>query len=319
MPESFGARLREQRERQQIVLAAIADQTKIKLSLLEGLERDDISRWPDGIFRRAYIRAYASAIGLDADVVLRDFLQMYPEPVDEIATEATGGAAGGPPTRLRYLVGTAIGALARLPRSKAQNPPSPIADVATAPAVPKSMVEPSPAPATEPSEPDPDLLSAAQLCTSLSRIDDVRQAKPLLDQIARVFDATGLMLWTWDAGREKLMPTLARGYSPQVLAHLPGVRRDAHNATAAAFRSARPCTVDGGDAASGALVVPLMAPRGCVGVLALELPRHRERLQSVRALAMIVAAQLARLLVVTSSAGGETVAPAGAAEALAVS
>jgi len=318
MSESFGTRLREQRERQQIVLAAIADQTKIKLSLLEGLERDDISRWPTGIFRRAYIRAYAAAIGLDADVILREFLQIYPEPVEEVATDAPNGAAGGPPTRLRYLVGTAVGALTRFQRSKAQDPPSAIAGVAAAPAVPTSTAEPLPMPA-EPSEPVPDLLSTAQLCTSLSRIDDLREATPLLDQIARVFDAAGLMLWTWDASREKLMPTLARGYSPQVLAHLPGVRRDAQNATAAAFRSARPCTVDGGDAANGALEVPLMAPRGCVGVLALELPRHREKLQSVRALAMIVAAQLARLLVAASSVDAENIAPAGAQEALALS
>ena len=43
MDESFGARLRAQRERQQVELATIAEQTKIKLSLLEGLERDDVS------------------------------------------------------------------------------------------------------------------------------------------------------------------------------------------------------------------------------------------------------------------------------------
>ena len=46
MPESFGARLRQQRERQQIALTAIAEQTKIGLSLLEALERDDLSHWP---------------------------------------------------------------------------------------------------------------------------------------------------------------------------------------------------------------------------------------------------------------------------------
>jgi hypothetical protein len=43
MPESFGARLRERRERQHVALATIAEQTKIKLSLLEALERDDYS------------------------------------------------------------------------------------------------------------------------------------------------------------------------------------------------------------------------------------------------------------------------------------
>ncbi len=65
MPESFGARLRQRRERQQIALTSIAEQTKISLSLLEALERDDVSHWPAGIFRRAFIRTRrpARAVG----------------------------------------------------------------------------------------------------------------------------------------------------------------------------------------------------------------------------------------------------------------
>src|SRR6266571_1621198 len=98
MSESFGARLRQQRERQQIALITIAEQTKIKLSLLDALERDDVSHWPAGIFRRAFIRAYAHAIGLEPDVVLREFLELYPDPfaVDEAAsTTAPGTDARG--------------------------------------------------------------------------------------------------------------------------------------------------------------------------------------------------------------------------------
>ena len=53
MPDSFGTRLRLQRERQQIALATIAEQTKIKQSLLEELEHDNASHWPTSIFRRA--------------------------------------------------------------------------------------------------------------------------------------------------------------------------------------------------------------------------------------------------------------------------
>src|SRR5258706_15933201 len=114
MPESFGTRLRQRRERQQIALATIADQTKIKMSLLEGLERDDVSHWPSGIFRRAFIRAYAHAIGLEPDVVVREFLELYADPVEVVAAisaiapgSENGSVAAGPPTRIRYLVGTA--------------------------------------------------------------------------------------------------------------------------------------------------------------------------------------------------------------------
>src|SRR5258705_6820483 len=125
MAESFGTRLRAQRERQQVTLATIAEQTKIKLSLLEGLERDDVSHWPEGIFRRAFVRSYARAIGLEPDVVVREFLELHPDSV-EMSPEAFSAAPGvggasvsrRPPMRLRYLVASAItglrGALQRV-------------------------------------------------------------------------------------------------------------------------------------------------------------------------------------------------------------
>ena len=56
---SFGARLRYERERRKISIASIAENTKILGALLEGVERDDVSRWPTGFYRRAFMRAYA--------------------------------------------------------------------------------------------------------------------------------------------------------------------------------------------------------------------------------------------------------------------
>jgi transcriptional regulator with XRE-family HTH domain len=78
----FGQRLRLERERRRITLASIAANTKISLHLLEGLERGQLSRWPSGIFRRSFIRAYAEAIGLDPDEVMREFLERFPDPPD---------------------------------------------------------------------------------------------------------------------------------------------------------------------------------------------------------------------------------------------
>src|SRR6267378_1210221 len=119
MPESFGARLRQRRE-QQHALSTIAEQTKIKLSLLEELERDDVRHWPAGIFRRAFVRAYAHAIGLEPDVVVREFLELHPDPIEVVATVSAVPPQGGtdvsprPPTRLGYLVGSAVDFLSRL-------------------------------------------------------------------------------------------------------------------------------------------------------------------------------------------------------------
>jgi cytoskeletal protein RodZ len=77
---AFGPRLRHERERRQITLKSIAEDTKISRSLLEALERDDVSRWPTGIFRRAFVRSYAEAIGLNADEVVREFAERFPDP-----------------------------------------------------------------------------------------------------------------------------------------------------------------------------------------------------------------------------------------------
>jgi transcriptional regulator with XRE-family HTH domain len=76
--ETFGPRLRSERERRGISLETIATVTKVGIELWEGLERNDFSRWPTGIFARAFIRDYARAVGLDADEVIDEFCRLYP-------------------------------------------------------------------------------------------------------------------------------------------------------------------------------------------------------------------------------------------------
>jgi transcriptional regulator with XRE-family HTH domain len=76
---SFGRRLRLQRERRGLVLETIAASTKIKASLLADLERDDVSKWPPGIFRRAFMREYAASIGLEPESVVAEFVRLFPD------------------------------------------------------------------------------------------------------------------------------------------------------------------------------------------------------------------------------------------------
>src|SRR3954466_6758385 len=59
--------LRQARERRGISLRQIAAATKIAAAALEALERNDISKLPGGIFSRAFVRSYASEVGLDPD------------------------------------------------------------------------------------------------------------------------------------------------------------------------------------------------------------------------------------------------------------
>jgi transcriptional regulator with XRE-family HTH domain len=90
--DSFGSRLRYERERRQIALKSIAESTKISVTLLEGLERDDVSRWPSGIFRKSFIRSYAEAVGLKPDPIVREFIELYPDPL-EVEVAASSPAA----------------------------------------------------------------------------------------------------------------------------------------------------------------------------------------------------------------------------------
>jgi hypothetical protein len=310
-------------------------------------------------------------------VVLREFLEVHPEPVD--ALEAAAAAAfeeaarrnAAPPMRLRTIVDSAIGSLARLRRPGAIDRPVPAGPPLTGPA--RTAVDPpavarhgsaatmadaapsvpghvpqlssdgqvadpmdetvAEARADDDAAPPLPNLGAAEdgreqaaassqdvdaradaasderlaliesrleavssLCTELGRVGGHDEILMLLEDSARALDATGLIVWLWDESSEALWPALVHGYSDQVRARLPTVRRDADNATAEAFRAARTCEVAATAQATGALVVPLLLPEGCAGVLAVELQPGIQPPGSFRALATFLAAALAQLV-----------------------
>jgi hypothetical protein len=423
MHESFGARLRQQREERQIDLVAISEQTKIKLPLLEALERDDVSQWPSGIFRRAYVRTYAQFIGLDPDVIVREFLEAHPDPGDVFVMTAAAAAAteeayarnAAASVRFRTIVDSALGSLSRL-RRPAGTPPStatvgaapvddpvvaqapepapdppqfeerieqgnvaggPAAEIPAAPlfdlasdadtsrafadgtpgpeataasADRMTVTEAAPAradsapttddlgpePATPLPMPDtavlPDagateaestradqpsadeiaaqrqtahhstLETVARLCTELGRVVDRNEVQQLLQDAARILNATGLIVWLWNDIADGLRPALAHGYSDKVLTHLPTVSRDDDNATAAAFRTGVSCEVAAAATTSGALVVPLLMPEGCAGVLAVELQPGLQPTAPLRAIAVLLAAALIQLVLRSEAA-----------------
>ena len=296
MAESFGARMRRRREEQHIALAAIAEKTKIKQSLLDALERDDISHWPTGIFRRAFIRAYAHAIGLDPDTVVKEFFEVFPETVDVVTTEALAAAAdaargNGPTTRFRSF----LGSFSR--RRRNASPDDGRDDAITSPAYEPPRTESPNAiddvRRVDVPTADPDFLAIADLCTKFARVEQASDVRPLLHEAALIVNAVGIVVWVWDSQSEELRPAMASEYSEALLAHLPNVRRDDDNVTAVAFRSGQTCAIDG-DGRS-ALAIPLLVPGGCAGVLAFELTGVAPT-DPVRAAATIVAAQLSQLI-----------------------
>ena len=92
--DTFGPWLRAQRERRGIALSTIAEQTKIKRSLLESLERGDLSHWPTAsIYRRAHMRDYATVIGLATDPLVAQFVRLFPGPEDAVESSGQIGRA----------------------------------------------------------------------------------------------------------------------------------------------------------------------------------------------------------------------------------
>jgi transcriptional regulator with XRE-family HTH domain len=80
--QAFGRRLHAARRHSGVALEDIARRTKVNPSLLAALEQGDASRWPKGLFRRAFFRDYVAAIGLSPDAHVTEFLQLFPDGED---------------------------------------------------------------------------------------------------------------------------------------------------------------------------------------------------------------------------------------------
>jgi transcriptional regulator with XRE-family HTH domain len=76
--DSFVMRLRRHRERAGISLDTIAAATRIKRALLEAFERNDFSEWPRGVYARAWVRAYATVVGVDPVDAVDEFCRLFP-------------------------------------------------------------------------------------------------------------------------------------------------------------------------------------------------------------------------------------------------
>ncbi|HEY7473751.1 MAG TPA: RodZ domain-containing protein [Vicinamibacterales bacterium] len=89
MSDALGTKLKRAREASGVALRDIAVATKISVSALEALERNDFSRLPGGIFSRAFVRGYAIAVGLDPEATVQEFLAEITRSESEAARVAT--------------------------------------------------------------------------------------------------------------------------------------------------------------------------------------------------------------------------------------
>jgi len=158
-----------------------------------------------------------------------------------------------------------------------------------------------------------DLRGTAELCTDLARLADPGALPALIGRAARLLDASGIVVWVADPTGAELLPSLAHGYPPQAISRLGALRRDADNATAAAYRSGRLQVVAGAAGQTGAVIAPLLSVNGCIGVMAVEVRNQGEKDEAVRAAAGIFAAQLATLISAAPAAAAPAAPKAGTA------
>jgi len=90
---AFGDRLRRQRQRKNLSLTEIAATTKVGASHYAALEKGDCSHWPGGVYNRAFIRAYAQAVGLDPDETAAEFAECHEPPPAIAAVDPAVGVA----------------------------------------------------------------------------------------------------------------------------------------------------------------------------------------------------------------------------------
>jgi Helix-turn-helix domain len=77
--EAFGPNLRRMRLRAGVSLYELSVRTKVSVELWDAMEGNDVSRWPSGLYARAYIREYAEVIGADPDATVDEFCRLFPQ------------------------------------------------------------------------------------------------------------------------------------------------------------------------------------------------------------------------------------------------
>ena len=86
---SLGAQLRAARERRNLSLRELSDQTRIARRYLEAIEQDNYKELPGGIFNRSFIKAYARAVGFSEEEAVRAYTKVareHGEEPDELPT-----------------------------------------------------------------------------------------------------------------------------------------------------------------------------------------------------------------------------------------
>jgi hypothetical protein len=151
------------------------------------------------------------------------------------------------------------------------------------------------------SRPVASLAGTADICLALARVQEPRELPAVLEQASALLNAVGIVVWMPEGVFGALKPALAHGYSPLTVTRMGSIPTDADNATAVAYKTRVTQAVPADAQGNGAVAAPLVTADGCSGVMAAEL-KAGSHVESARAAATIIAAQLATLISPTTPA-----------------
>ena len=207
---TFGEYLRGARERRGLTLQQIARETRIPFRHLDALERGHLDAVPGGMYRRAEIRAYADAVGLDRSLALAHLEQALESTAAPAATQPPA-----PPSFDRARVAwTAMGAIGVVAAATMfavslwRDPSTPIS--AGAPAL--SAVPPAPTATTPVDVPTP---------TPIVEAPAMHPLPPPAPVTAAVV-STALTITSEPSGARVVVDGIGRGTTPLTVPHLPG-------------------------------------------------------------------------------------------------
>ena len=198
---AFGEFLRVARERRGLTLQQIANQTRIPWRHLDAIERGNLDAVPSGMYRRAEIRAYADAVGLDRNLALAHLehaLQSTVAPAATPSADAVDDGRTGATWRALGAIGVVAAATmfavslwnGERPRAAANDAPAvtavPEMPAVTPPAAPPQAV-PAPVPAAPAVAPvaTNDAVVAVAADIALTITSDPPGARVVVDGIGR--------------------------------------------------------------------------------------------------------------------------------------
>ena len=146
----IGSVLREARSRRGLTLAQVAQATKVPPSMLDHIEHNRFDRLPGSVFTKGYLRAFAAAVGVEGESVVREYVQQaapsptvvnVPQPVSPEPSAQMAGRIGK--TGLGLLAVALVLYFARDAPQPAANPAADITSVPTSVATSGAVAPPA--------------------------------------------------------------------------------------------------------------------------------------------------------------------------------